>query len=166
MQPRFRVPQKAELIIDEKGFQLNRFFRFLGELSAGSWKKRYIADTDGSGDFTISSDPAIVSLKRGWAIPYLTDDRIWNVDFCFVYTVASALRTRVDLTLPLVFSNADAAYFQPCIGQQKTTDPGAASCVCLPNDSDIVLLHASETTDAYVFKGNGIELKQKPDWVE
>jgi len=165
VEPKLKVPIRTEAVTED-GIQTVRFNRLLNDISANLWAKKYIADTDGSEDFTISSDPAIVSLKRGWIIPYQTDDRIWLVDFCFVYTVASAARERVDLTLPLVFSNADDNYFQICLGQQLTAAPGAAACVCIPNEGTVTLEHDNETTDLYVFKGDSIELKSKPAWVE
>ena len=160
-----KVPLQSEQIIERADKQTLRLARFFQGVSENLWGKKYIADTDGSEDFTISSDPAIVALTRGWIIPYQADDRIWLIDFCFVYTVASAVRTRVDLTLPLVFANT-TGYFQPCIGQQVTAAPGAAACFCIPNEGTVTLFHDSETTDTYVFKGDSIELKAKPDWVE
>jgi hypothetical protein len=168
MQPRFKAPQKTEIIVDEKGFQLNRLFRFFDELSKGSWKKSYppTADT-GAVNYIVTSNPALVSLILASITPYQRDDQTWLADLNICLTVASAARTTITMSIAnLTFKNT-TGLFQPVTGYAMDgSNAYLHNCYAILNTGNIIINHASATTVIYGFRATGLILDEKPSFAE
>jgi hypothetical protein len=163
--PRYVVPQKTEVIVDEKGFQKNRVFRFFDELSRGAWNTAY-PDTDGTITYyTVTSTPALVSLIKSSIAVYQSDDQAWLCDLNVTYTVASGARTGVTMNIDnLKFLNL-ANLYQPVTGYAMDgTNPYPVRCYAQINTGNIIFEHASATTTTYGFRANGLILEEQPSF--
>ena len=163
MQPRFKVPLKTEIIVNQAGFQQNRLFRFFDELSKGSWCKKYIEGTS----FDLTSSPAVVSTIRAWIRPYQDDDRLWLCDLMACYTVASGARTTITPTFSGIKFKNETGLFQPVNGfAMDGAAPYPIRCYAQLNTGNIIFTHGNATTTIYGFSASGLELEEQPDFAE
>ncbi len=163
MQPRFKVPSKTEIIVNEGGFQKNRLFRFFDELSKGAWNEAF-PDTDGTITYyTVTASPAVVSLVRAQLTPYQKDDRTWLLDINITLTVASGARTGITVTLANTKFKNLANLKQPVLAYAMDgTAPYPEQCYAVLNTGNIIFKHASATTTTYSFRAERLELEEKP----
>lgn len=168
---RVKVPLQSEPVTEDRvepgGFQTQRFSRFLKDVSEGLWNKSY-PDTDGTITYyTVTSTPALVSLKLASLTPYQRDDQTWLLDLNVTYTVASGARTGVTMNIDEVkFKNTTGIYQPVTAYAMDGTNPYPVRCYAQINTGNIIFEHASATTTTYGFTASGLILESQPNFAE
>ncbi len=98
MEPKFKIPKQKEIIIVD-GMQSRRFNRLLIDLSQNLWKKSFPPADGAVAYYTVTSNPALVATILASVTPYQRDDQTWLTDLNICYTVASAARTTVTMSI-------------------------------------------------------------------
>jgi len=166
VEPKFKIPKQKEIIIVD-GMQSRRFNRLLIDLSQNLWKKSFPPAAGAVAYYTVTSNPAIVATILASVTPYQRDDQTWLTDLNICYTVASAARTTVTMSISELTFLDTAGLYQPVNGYAMDGSGAYVhNCYAEQDTGNIILNHASATTTIYGFRANGLILKSKPDFAE
>ena len=112
--------------------------------------------SEAAGDFTVTSNPAIVALRNADVAVFQVNDwtgkGTWKIDFNVNYTVANLVRTSCVMTIPGVVNKTIAAGFQSINGANLDSE-FSYSAVASSGVATFTVAHANVNTTTYVFGG-------------